>query len=197
MPSGVFKPYAGVSTAVLVFTKTGARRHGSGVVLRHEGRRLLAWTTSAPKSQENDIPDIVEPGSINREEEAGRARAPSSPFWCPRQEIADNGYDLSINKYKKVEYVPVEYPSTTEILADLHELEMEITAGPGRNWRGCCDGEVRRNLCDKYGTVSGFFQYITKMVDGLPFFQGNADFGETSSYSSVCGAHAANQNRTR
>ena len=46
-----------------------------------------------------------------------------------KQEIADNDYDLSINKYKETEYVPVEYPSTTEIMADLHELEMEITAG--------------------------------------------------------------------
>ena len=44
-------------------------------------------------------------------------------------DIAANGYDLSINKYKKVEYVPVEYPSTQEILADLNELEMEITKG--------------------------------------------------------------------
>lgn len=47
----------------------------------------------------------------------------------PKQEIADNDYDLSINKYKKVEYVPVEYPSTAELMADLHELELEITAG--------------------------------------------------------------------
>ena len=47
----------------------------------------------------------------------------------PKQEIAENGYDLSINKYKKVEYVPVEYPLTTELMADLHELELEITAG--------------------------------------------------------------------
>ena len=47
----------------------------------------------------------------------------------PKAEIAANGYDLSINKYKETEYVPVEYPSTTEILADLHELEMEITKG--------------------------------------------------------------------
>ncbi len=47
----------------------------------------------------------------------------------PKQEIADNDYDLSINKYKEVEYVPVEYPSTAEIMANLHELEIEITAG--------------------------------------------------------------------
>ena len=45
----------------------------------------------------------------------------------PKEEIAQNGYDLSINKYKKVEYVPVECPSTQEILADLNELELEIT----------------------------------------------------------------------
>lgn len=47
----------------------------------------------------------------------------------PKEEIADNDYDLSINKYKKVEYVPVGYTPTAEIMADLHELEMEITAG--------------------------------------------------------------------
>ena len=50
-------------------------------------------------------------------------------FLVPKQEIADNDYDLSINKYKEVEYVPVEDPSTTELMADLHELELEITAG--------------------------------------------------------------------
>ena len=50
-------------------------------------------------------------------------------FDVPKQEIVDNDYDLAINKYKKVEYVPVEYPSTQEIMADLHELEMKITAG--------------------------------------------------------------------
>ena len=44
----------------------------------------------------------------------------------PKQEIVDNGYDLSINKYKKVEYVPVEYLSTQEILTNLRELEMQI-----------------------------------------------------------------------
>ena len=47
-------------------------------------------------------------------------------FFVPKQEIADNDYDLSINKYKKVEYVAVEYPSTQEIMADLRELEMKI-----------------------------------------------------------------------
>ena len=77
--------------------------------------------------KENDIPDIVA-RFHNREAEHERKRTEQS-FFVPKAEIADNGYDLSINKYKKVEYVPVEYPSTQEILADLKELEREITAG--------------------------------------------------------------------
>lgn len=64
----------------------------------------------------------------NREGEKARERTEQS-FLVPREEIAQNGYDLSINKYKKMEYVPVEYPSTQEILTDLKELELEITKG--------------------------------------------------------------------
>ena len=100
MPSGVFKPYAGVSTAVLVFTKTGA------------GGTDKVWFYDM-KADGFSLDD-------KRTEQS---------FFVPKEEIAANGYDLSINKYKETEYVPVEYPSTTEILADLHELEMEITKG--------------------------------------------------------------------
>ena len=126
MPSGVFKPYAGVSTAVLVFTKTGAG--GTENVwfydMKADGFSLDDKRTEIA---DNDIPDIIA-RFHNLEQEAGRPRTEQS-FFVPRQEIADNDYDLSINKYKKTEYVPVEYPSTTEIMAALHELEMEITAG--------------------------------------------------------------------
>ena len=126
MPSGVFKPYAGVSTAVLVFTKTGMG--GTDKVwfydMKADGYSLD--DKRAPVEQ-NDIPDIIE-RFHHLDSEEGRARTEQS-FFVPKQEIADNGYDLSINKYKKVKYVPVEYPSTTEIMADLHELEMDITAG--------------------------------------------------------------------
>lgn len=126
MPSGVFKPYAGVSTAVLVFTKTGAG--GTENVwfydMRADGFSLDDKRT---ETSDNDIPDIIA-RFHHLEQEAARRRTEQS-FFVPRQEIADNDYDLSINKYKKVEYVPVEYPSTTELMADLHELEMEITAG--------------------------------------------------------------------
>ena len=126
MPSGVFKPYAGVSTAILIFTKTG---HGGTdnvwfYDMKSDGFSLDDKRTP---TQENDIPDIIE-CFHNPEQEKERKRTEQS-FFVPKEEIAGNDYDLSINKYKKVEYVPVEYPSTTEIMADLHELETEITAG--------------------------------------------------------------------
>ena len=126
MPSGVFKPYAGVSTAVLVFTKTGAG--GTDNVWFYD-MKADGFSLDDKRSEvsENDIPDIIE-RFRHLDKEVGRQRTEQS-FFVPRQEIEDNDYDLSINKYKKVEYVPVEYPSTAEIMADLHELEMEITAG--------------------------------------------------------------------
>ena len=128
MPSGVFKPYAGVSTAVLVFTKTGAG--GTENVwfydMKADGFSLNDKRSEVP---ENNIPDIIE-RFHHLEQETDRQRTEQS-FFVPKQEIADNDYDLSINKYKKVEHVPVEYPSTTELMADLHALEMEISAGLG------------------------------------------------------------------
>ena len=126
MPSGVFKPYAGVSTAVLVFTKTG---HGGTDNVWFYDMKADGFSLDDKRTEikENDIPDIVQ-RFHHLAEEQNRARTEQS-FLVPKAEIAANGYDLSINKYKQVEYVPVEYPSTAEIMADLHELEMEITAG--------------------------------------------------------------------
>ena len=126
MPSGVFKPYAGVSTAVLVFTKTGA---GGTENVWFYDMKADGFSLDDKRSEvsDNDIPDIIE-RFHHLEEETGRQRTEQS-FLVPKAEIAGNDYDLSINKYKKVEYVPVEYPSAAEIMADLHELEMEITVG--------------------------------------------------------------------
>ena len=126
MPSGVFKPYAGVSTAVLVFTKTG---HGGTDDVWFYDMKADGFSLDDKRTEvkDNDIPDIVT-RFHNREGEKERERTQQS-FLVPKEEIAQNGYDLSINKYKKVEYVPVEYPSTQEILAELNELEMEITKG--------------------------------------------------------------------
>ena len=123
MPSGVFKPYAGVSTAILIFTKTG---HGGTDNVWFYDMKADGFSLDDKRSEtkENDIPDIIA-RFHNLEDEVDRQRTDQS-FFVPKQEIADNDYDLSINKYKKVEYVAVEYPSTQEIMADLRELEMKI-----------------------------------------------------------------------
>ena len=76
---------------------------------------------------DNDIPDIIQ-RFHHLEKESDRERTEQS-FFVPKQEIVDNGYDLSINKYKKTEYVAVEYPSTEEIMDKLLGLEEEITTG--------------------------------------------------------------------
>ena len=126
MPSGVFKPYAGVSTAVLVFVKTGAG--GTDKVWFYD-MQADGFSLDDKRSEvaENDIPDLIE-RFHNLAAEEGRERTEQS-FFVPKQEIVENGYDLSINKYKKVEYVPVEYPPTSQILAELNELEVEIAKG--------------------------------------------------------------------
>lgn len=123
MPSGVFKPYAGVSTGILVFTKTG---HGGTdnvwfYDMQADGFSLDDKRTAV---SENDIPDIIA-RFHNLEGEAERKRTDKS-FLVPKEEIVGNDYDLSINKYKKVEYKPVEYPSTKELMADLRALQKEI-----------------------------------------------------------------------
>ncbi|MBQ8964311.1 MAG: SAM-dependent DNA methyltransferase, partial [Clostridia bacterium] len=123
MPSGVFKPYAGVSTAVLIFTRTG---HGGTDDVWFYDMRADGFSLDDKRSPiaENDIPDIVA-RFHNRAGEKDRQRTDQS-FLVPRQEIVDNGYDLSINKYKQTEYVPVEYPPTSEIMAELRALEKKI-----------------------------------------------------------------------
>lgn len=123
MPSGVFKPYAGVSTAILIFTKTG--HGGTDQVwfydMKADGFSLDDKRTSV---SENDIPDIIQ-RFRNKDQEKERKRTEQS-FMVDKQDILDNEYDLSINKYKEIEYVPVEYPPTEEIMADIYKLEEEI-----------------------------------------------------------------------
>ncbi|MBO4949434.1 MAG: N-6 DNA methylase, partial [Clostridia bacterium] len=126
MPSGVFKPYAGVSTAILIFTKTNAG--GTDKVwfydMKSDGYSLD--DKRSPVS-DNDIPDIVARFN-NLEAEAERERTEQS-FFVGKDEIAENDYDLSVNKYKKTKYVAVEYPPTIELLDKLDALEIEITTG--------------------------------------------------------------------
>ena len=123
MPSGVFKPYAGVSTAVLIFTKTS---HGGTDNVWFYDMTADGFSLDDKRSPvaENDIPDIIA-RFRNPEAEKDRQRTEKS-FFVPKAEIVENGYDLSINKYKKTEYKPVEYPPTSEILAELRKLEKEI-----------------------------------------------------------------------
>lgn len=125
MPSGVFKPYAGVSTAVLVFTKTGAG--GTDKVWFYD-MKADGFSLDDKRSEiaDNDIPDIIQ-RFHHLEQEATRERTEQS-FFVPKQELVDNGYDLSINKYKKTEYVAVEYPPTSEILDELEKLNEQINA---------------------------------------------------------------------
>ena len=126
MPSGVFKPYAGVSTAVLVFTKTG---HGGTDQVWFYDMKADGFSLDDKRTEiaENDIPNIVA-RFHNLEGERDRQRTQQS-FLVPKAEIVENGYDLSINKYKQVEYTPVAYPPTSEILQELRDLEAEITKG--------------------------------------------------------------------
>ncbi|MCD7803139.1 MAG: type I restriction-modification system subunit M, partial [Clostridiales bacterium] len=126
MPSGVFKPYAGVSTAVLVFTKTG---HGGTDQVWFYDMKADGYSLDDKRTPvtENDIPDIVE-RFRHREQETDRPRTAQS-FFVPVEEIVANSYDLSINKYKQTAYVPTEYPPTGEILDQLDELEREVAAG--------------------------------------------------------------------
>lgn len=123
MPSGVFKPYAGVSTAILIFTKTGAG--GTDNVWFYD-MKADGYSLDDKRSavKENDIPDIIKRFN-EREKEVERKRTEQS-FLVPKDEIASNGYDLSINKYKEIEYVPVEYEPTEVILGKIRDIEKEI-----------------------------------------------------------------------
>ena len=123
MPSGVFKPYAGVSTAVLVFTKTGAG--GTDNVWFYD-MKADGFSLDDKRSEiaDNDIPDIIE-RFHNLDGEAGRKRTEQS-FLVPKDEIVKNEYDLSINKYNETEYIAVEYQSTAEIMVELENLEIQI-----------------------------------------------------------------------
>jgi type I restriction enzyme M protein len=126
MPSGVFKPYAGVSTAVMIFTKTGAG--GTDNVWFYD-MKADGFSLDDKRSpiEENDIPDIIERFN-NLEAEKERKRTEQS-FFVPVEEIRENDYDLSINKYKEIEYDKVEYEEPQKIIKKIKSYEDEIIAG--------------------------------------------------------------------
>ena len=126
MPSGVFKPYAGVSTAVLIFNKTNCG--GTDKVWFYD-MKADGFSLDDKRSPiaDNDIPDVVARFK-NLEAEASRSRKEQS-FFVPVQDIIDNDYDLSINKYKEVEREKVEYEPVKDILARLQQTEGEYSKG--------------------------------------------------------------------
>lgn len=137
MPSGVFKPYAGVSTAILIFTKTGSG--GTDKVWFYDMKADgFSLDDKRQEISENDIPDIIERFN-NFEAEAERKRTQQS-FFVPVEEIVSNDYDLSINKYKEVEYEAVEYEPTEVIFEKIEEIETQIQQELA---------ELKKLLCDR------------------------------------------------
>lgn len=123
MPSGVFKPYAGVSTAILIFTKTNAG--GTDRVWFYDMRADgFSLDDKRNAIEQNDIPDIIERWR-NLDGEADRTRRDQS-FMVPVQEIRDNDYDLSINKYKEIERVRVEYEAPEVIMRRVLDRQATI-----------------------------------------------------------------------
>ena len=124
MPSGVFKPYAGVSTAILIFTKTNAG--GTDKVWFYDMKADgFSLDDKRNPITDNDIPDVIA-RFHNLAAEKSRTRKEQS-FLVPVDEIRNNGYDLSINKYKEVEKVKVEYEEPEVVLGRIEALQGEIT----------------------------------------------------------------------
>ena len=126
MPSGVFQPYSGVSTAIIIFTKTGTG--GTDKVwfydMRADGFSLTTQRT--PQPEQNDIPDIIS-RFHNLEAETDRSRKEQS-FFVTADEIRANGYDLSYKRYHEVEREVIEYEAPETIIARIEERQKAIDA---------------------------------------------------------------------
>jgi type I restriction enzyme M protein len=124
MPAGVFKPYAGVSTAVLLFVKGGTTEHVWFYDMTADGYTL---DDKRDKTGGSDIPDVIRRW---RERDPRRdTDRTAKAFFVPRSEIVENKYDLSINRYKQVTHAVVEHESPRVILERLKRLEGEIAEG--------------------------------------------------------------------
>ena len=122
MPSGVFKPYAGVSTAILIFTKTNSG--GTNMVWFYDMKADgFSLDDKRQPIAANDIPDIIR-SYHNRDTEATSIRT-EQRFWVPVSEIRENKYDLSINRYKEVVYAEKSYEQPAVIIAQIEALDRE------------------------------------------------------------------------
>jgi type I restriction enzyme M protein len=122
MPSGVFKPYAGVSTAIMVFTKTGS---GGTNKVWFYGMDADGFSLDDKRNEikENNIPDVLSRWfSIKKEAKRGRTE---QSFLVPIDEIRENDYDLSINRYKEIVYEEIKYDPPATIIADIEALDKE------------------------------------------------------------------------
>lgn len=146
LPSGVFKPYAGVSTAILFFTKTGVGGtdhvwfydvQADGLSLDDKRGDLLPKEKQGPRPKEalstddhakNNLPDVLTRWAEREGTELERKRTAQS-FCVPRAEIAEAGYDLSLNRYKKIEHAEIKYDTPKDILKELREIEKDIAKG--------------------------------------------------------------------
>ena len=146
LPSGVFKPYAGVSTAILLFTKTNSGGtdqvwfydvEADGMSLDDKRTPLLSddklgtmpkAALTADEHAKNNLPDILARWRKRDGSECKRPRTAQS-FCVPKADLVAQGYDLSLNRYKEVVHEEVAYRAPKEILADLAELEDEIRHG--------------------------------------------------------------------
>ncbi|WP_125153446.1 N-6 DNA methylase [Clostridium rectalis] len=124
MPSGVFKPYAGVSTAVLLFTKGGETNKVWFYDMESDGFSLDDKRNKLDK--DGDIPDIIEKWREIKKDKGVEPTKEDKWFWVEKEEIVENGYDLSINKYKEIEYEEVVYDAPSVILDRIESLEKSI-----------------------------------------------------------------------
>jgi type I restriction enzyme M protein len=143
LPSGVFRPYAGVSTAILLFTKTnsGGTDHvwfydvdADGWSLDDKRTPLLSEDKVGPvphtqlsteEHSKNNLPDVLARWANRNGNEVDRSRTDQS-FCVPKADIVAQGYDLSLNRYKEVVHEAVEHRPPLEILADLAQIETDI-----------------------------------------------------------------------
>jgi type I restriction enzyme M protein len=146
LPAGVFRPYAGVSTAILVFTRTGVGGtdhvwfydvRADGWSLDDRRQPLLPDDKLGPRptaalleseAAKNDLPDLVLRWTERDTSERKRPRTAQS-FCVPKVDIASTGYELSLNRYREVEHEETPHESPVAILADLRRIEVEIAEG--------------------------------------------------------------------
>ena len=143
LPSGAFKPYAGVSTAILLFTKTNSGGTdyvwfydvaADGWSLDDRRTPLMSddklgvvprTTLNVAEHEKNNLPDVLARWAKRENSERERPRTAQS-FCVPKADIAADGYDLSLNRYKEVVYETIEHRSPKELLAELTKLDEEI-----------------------------------------------------------------------